>query len=33
MEAVESLAGAVGLLAPAADSGSAFVMALSSTRV
>lgn len=33
MEAVESLAGIVGFLAPTADSGSAFVMALSSTHV
>ena len=32
MEAVESLAGIVGFLAPTADSGSAFVMALSSTH-
>ena len=33
MEAVEGLAETVGFLAPAAGSGSAFIMALSSTHV
>ena len=33
MEAVEGVAGTLGFLAPAAGSGSAFIMALSSTHV